>query len=229
MSNLEKAILFATKGHMNQKDKAGMPYILHPLKMMLKMDSEEEMITAVLHDLIEDTNYTIKDLRDAGFSANVLQAVDCLSHKEGISYDDYINRIKGNPISRKVKIADFEDNMDIRRIGDMNKIDSEKLKKYRWFWGELRKAEELSKKINKNVGVTSFKVSIDSERSEERAWVYTDSFSLVREKGVWKESIPSAYELMDYYGPLEDPVKATAIIQDAMIALKLNPSLFFEK
>jgi hypothetical protein len=228
MSTLETAILLAAKGHMNIKDKAGMPYILHPLKIMLKMDSEEEMITAVLHDLIEDTKYTIKDLNDKGFSAAVLEAVDYLSHKAGTSYEDYIESLKGNPIARKVKIADLEDNMDLKRIRNPTDKDMKRLKKYRRFCGELKvkEAEEQIKDFDRKVVEKNIKVSIDTENPGEAVWVRSDNFSLVRKNGVWKKSIPTAYELMDDYGPLMDSAKAKKIIQNAMLALKSDASLF---
>jgi (p)ppGpp synthase/HD superfamily hydrolase len=136
-ANLEKAIALAAKAHEGQRDKAGMPYILHPLRLMLKMDSETEMIAAALHDVIEDSETTAGDLADMGFSDEVLKAVDCLTRRENESYDDFIERAKANPISRKVKIADLEDNMDIKRLDSLTEKDAQRLEKYHRIWRKL--------------------------------------------------------------------------------------------
>jgi (p)ppGpp synthase/HD superfamily hydrolase len=139
-ANLEKAIATAAKAHEGQLDKAGMPYILHSLRLMLKMDSETEMIAAVLHDVIEDSETTAGDLADMGFSDEVLKAVVCLTRRENESYEDLIERAKANPISRKVKIADLEDNMDIKRLDSLTEKDVQRLGKYHRMWRKLTDA-----------------------------------------------------------------------------------------
>src|SRR5690606_4009556 len=109
MLTLEKAIIFATEAHAGQKDKSGQAYILHPLTVMSKMDTDTERIVAILHDVIEDTSYTLDDLQKLfHLSEEKLIAVDLLTKKEGYDYDKYIQNIKDNPIARKVKIADLE-------------------------------------------------------------------------------------------------------------------------
>ena len=138
MATLEKAILIAVKAHHGQADKAGDPYILHPLKVMSAMSSEEEKMAAVLHDVLEDTALTMETLRKEGFSEEVIQAVDCLTRKKHESYEDFIERIRLNPIARKVKIADLEDNMDIKRIKEPKDEDWERLKKYHRAWLRLK-------------------------------------------------------------------------------------------
>lgn len=137
MSTLEKAIAIAAQAHQGQKDKVGAPYILHPLRMMLKMDDEKEMIAAILHDVVEDTDWTLRDLAKEGFSEEVLEAVDRLTRRAEESYEEFIERIKPNPIARNVKLADLEDNMDIRRFGNMRDRDVERLKKYQAAWFDL--------------------------------------------------------------------------------------------
>src|SRR5215471_17617407 len=97
MATLEKAIAIAARAHQGQKDKAGHPYILHPLRLMLRMESEAAMIAAVLHDVVEDTDVTIDHLREAGFSEEVLHAVECLTHQDGESYDAFIARVQTSP------------------------------------------------------------------------------------------------------------------------------------
>jgi (p)ppGpp synthase/HD superfamily hydrolase len=85
MTTLEDAISIAAQAHKGQKDKAGAPYLLHPLRMMLRMNSEAPMIAAVLHDVVEDSDWTLEQLREKGFSDEVLDAVECLTHRDGES------------------------------------------------------------------------------------------------------------------------------------------------
>jgi (p)ppGpp synthase/HD superfamily hydrolase len=139
LSQLEKAIAIALQAHEGATDKTGQAYILHPLRLMMQMDSEEEQITAVLHDVVEDSTITLEDLADAGFSKNVLEALALLTHDKGlVSYADYIVGISENPLARKVKIADLEHNMDIRRLqAPLSEADLERLSKYRRAWEVL--------------------------------------------------------------------------------------------
>jgi (p)ppGpp synthase/HD superfamily hydrolase len=137
MNRLEEAIEVAVKAHKGQKDRYGQPYILHPLRVMMKLNTEEEKIAGVLHDVVEDSDITLEDLKKKGFTENVLNAVDCMTKRDGEAYEDYIERAKSNPISLKVKIADLEDNMDIRRIKKITEKDIERLNKYRKYWEEL--------------------------------------------------------------------------------------------
>jgi (p)ppGpp synthase/HD superfamily hydrolase len=142
MATLEDAVSTAAQAHRGQKDKAGDPYLLHPLRMMLRMKSEAEMIAAVLHDVVEDCDWTLEQLRDRGFSEDVLQAVDCLTHRNGESYEEFIKRAQQNPIARQVKIADLEDNMNIQRIRAITAKDLERLAKYHRSWCVLTKAQD---------------------------------------------------------------------------------------
>jgi len=139
MATLEDAILLAVQAHQGQNDKAGAPYILHPLRVMLRMGSDIEMMVAVLHDVLEDTQYTLLDLQQAGYPEEVLEALDCLTRRENETYEEFIERVKTNPLARKVKIADLEDNMDIRRISAPQEKDMERLKRYRRAWSALTK------------------------------------------------------------------------------------------
>jgi (p)ppGpp synthase/HD superfamily hydrolase len=105
--------------------------------MMLRMDSETAMMAAVLHDVVEDTDWTLERLREAGFAEEVVEAVDCLTHREGESYEEFVGRVRANPIARQVKVADLEDNMNIRRIGQLGAKDLERLEKYHRAWRVL--------------------------------------------------------------------------------------------
>ena len=137
MATLEKAILIAAQAHMGQRDKGGAPYILHPLRMMMRMESEAAMIAAVLHDVVEDSGWTLEQLRGEGFSEEVLLAVDCLTRRDGESYDEFVARAQADPIARRVKIADLEDNMNVKRIGEMTPKDLARIDKYHRAWRAL--------------------------------------------------------------------------------------------
>jgi (p)ppGpp synthase/HD superfamily hydrolase len=130
MPTLEDAISLAVKAHRGCKDKAGSAYILHSLRVMLRMKTSDERIVAVLHDVIEDTNYTLEDLRKAGYSQKILQSLDYLTKRDGEDYDQFIKRVKRNPLARKVKIADLRDNLDLRRIKKPKKHDFIRMEKY---------------------------------------------------------------------------------------------------
>ena len=134
---IEDAVSIAAQAHRGQKDKAGAPYLLHPLRMMLRMDTEAAMMAAVLHDVVEDTDWTLERLREVGFSEEVLEALDCLTHREGESYQQFVERVRTNPIARQVKIADLEDNMNVRRINRLGPRDLERLEKYHRAWRAL--------------------------------------------------------------------------------------------
>ena len=143
MATLEQAIALAVEKHRGQKDKAGAPYILHPLRVLFRLAwdaPEAAQIAAVLHDVVEDTGVTLDDLRAHGFSDEVVAAVNLLSRHSGDSYEQFIERLLPNPIARLVKRADLEDNMDLKRIPEPGEKDFVRLAKYRRSWETLRKA-----------------------------------------------------------------------------------------
>ena len=107
---LEKALILAAKAHTGQVDKGGAPYILHPIRVMLACEGEKEKIVALLHDTLEDTALTAADLRRAGFSEEIVQAVCCLTRGQKEDYMDYIARICENALAARVKYADLQDN-----------------------------------------------------------------------------------------------------------------------
>ena len=131
MATVEDAISIAAQAHKGQTDKAGAPYILHPLRLMLKFKDERDMIAAVLHDVVEDSDWTIDALREAGFSEEILAAVDCLTRREHESYDEFIARVKTNPLASSVKFSDLMDNLDITRISEPTEADHQRMEKYR--------------------------------------------------------------------------------------------------
>ena len=131
---LDRAIQIAVQAHSGQKEKNGRPYILHPIRLMLKMQNELEMMVAILHDVVEDTDWTLEDLRRESFPEAVIEAVNCLTHRKQIRYRDYIQRILGNPVARKVKLADLEDNLDSKRLPELTMRDQVRMKKYHQAW-----------------------------------------------------------------------------------------------
>ena len=131
MATLEQAIELAVKHHKGQYDKGGKPYILHPLRLMMSVDTDDEKIVAVMHDLVEDTHITIAYLRSAGFSEKVLSALDCVTNRDNEDYESFIERIAQNPLATKVKLADLEDNMDLSRIPEPSKKDYKRIEKYK--------------------------------------------------------------------------------------------------
>lgn len=138
MNLLEKAIGLALQVHQGQRDRYGRPYILHPLHVMLQMDREKEMIAAVLHDVVEDSDMILDDLRAEGFPPDVLEAVRLMTHDKGaVSYETYVRRLKPNDTARKIKLADLQHNMDIRRMDRVRPEDVDRLEKYRRAWETL--------------------------------------------------------------------------------------------
>lgn len=131
MSTLERAIQIATEAHKGQFDKAGREYIGHPIRVMEMGKTEDEKIVGVLHDVIEDTDWTFERLEAEGFSQEVINALRCVTKtSENENYDDFIDRVKKNPLATAVKINDLTDNMDIRRLPYLSDKDVKRLKKY---------------------------------------------------------------------------------------------------
>ena len=116
MATIEKALQIAAQAHEGQKDKEGLPYILHPVRVMMGVQGGEAQIVAVLHDVIEDTSVTAEDLRKAGFSEEVVAAVLCVTHRKDEPYADHVVRCKGNEIARGVKLSDLTDNWRLDRM-----------------------------------------------------------------------------------------------------------------
>lgn len=137
MADLEEAISIAVEAHRGQKDRAGAPYILHPLRVMFRVQTDAERMAAVLHDVVEDTGWTLDALRERGFPSEVVEAVDHLTRRGGESYDDFVTRAAAHPVARRVKVADLEDNMDVRRTGTLSESDVERLSRYLRAWRRL--------------------------------------------------------------------------------------------
>ncbi len=139
---LAKAIALAAEKHMGQFDKAGMPYILHPLKVMhyLKSDDLELMAVAVMHDVVEDSDVTFADLYAMGFTPRIVETLRLLTKMPGQSHLEYVTGIKASPDAIHVKLADLRHNMDARRLKGITPKDAARMDKYCKMYVELKGA-----------------------------------------------------------------------------------------
>ncbi|MDO4532431.1 MAG: GTP pyrophosphokinase [Coriobacteriia bacterium] len=124
------AMKFAFKAHEGQLDRSGIPYVSHPLHLAEQMDTEDETVVALLHDIIEDTEYTADDLRALGISDAALEAILLLTHDDDVPYLDYVRNLKDNPLAVKVKLADLHHNSQLSRLAKVRDRDLERLEKY---------------------------------------------------------------------------------------------------
>src|SRR6516165_7705723 len=131
---LEKAIVIAVGAHKAQKDRYGAPYVLHPLRIMARVETTREKTVAILHDVVEDTEWTFEKLRQEGFPEDIISALDCLTKREKEPYEDLVKRAAANPLARRVKISDLEDNMDIGRMPELTDETKTRLEKYLKAW-----------------------------------------------------------------------------------------------
>lgn len=135
--NLDHALAMAAAAHAGQKDKVGQPYILHPLRIMHAMETDDERIVALLHDVVEDSAVTLEDLRRAGFAARIVDAVDALTRRPGETYEAYVSRAGALSLARRIKVADLEDNMALRRRWRLETQDAARMARYRRAYREL--------------------------------------------------------------------------------------------
>ena len=112
----KKALKLCFEAHKEQVDKSGMPYVFHPFHLAEQMKTEETTVVALLHDLVEDTDYTIEDLMSMGFSKSITDAIALMTHTNDVEYMDYVREIKNNPIAKAVKLADLKHNSDLTRL-----------------------------------------------------------------------------------------------------------------
>ena len=127
----KKAMKLCFEAHKNQVDKSGMPYVFHPFHVAEQMTDEATTIVALLHDVVEDTDYTLEDLAAEGFGKDLLEAVALMTHEDDVPYLDYVAKLKDNPIARAVKLADLAHNSDLSRIGEVDEETRERLEKYK--------------------------------------------------------------------------------------------------
>src|SRR5205085_1061747 len=120
---LEKAIGIASEAHQGQKDRYGAPYITHAIRVMERLDDPTEKVVGILHDVVEDTDWSFEDLRKEGFPQSILDALDCVTKRDGEAYDDFVKRSASNALAKAVKLADLEDNMDLGRFPEVTEQD----------------------------------------------------------------------------------------------------------
>ncbi len=127
----KKALKLCFKAHRDQTDKAGMPYVFHPFHVAEQMTDEDTVVTALLHDVLEDTPYTLEELRSMGFREEVLTALALMTHGEGVPYMNYVAKLRANPIARAVKLADLRHNSDLTRLDAVDEKALKRAEKYR--------------------------------------------------------------------------------------------------
>ncbi len=125
-----RAMNIAYSAHMGQFDKAGVPYIFHPIHLAEQMDTEEECIVALLHDVVEDTNVTFEDL-EKDFPKSIIDAIKLLTHDKSVDYMEYVKNLKSNPIAKKVKLADLRHNSDTARLLKITEKEIKRVEKYK--------------------------------------------------------------------------------------------------
>ena len=145
MPTLERAIAIAASAHAGQVDKAGQPYILHPLRVLLQVSGLHERMAAVLHDVVEDTDLTLEDLAGEGFPEDVIEALEALTKREGETRIQAAERAAAHPVARVVKMADVTDNMDLSRIPQPSSADFARVKEYEEVLDLLRAAARISR------------------------------------------------------------------------------------
>ena len=127
----KQAMRLCYAAHAGQQDKSGIPYVFHPIHLAEQMDDEYSVVVALLHDVVEDTAYTLKDLRQMGYPEQVIEAIRLMTHPESMPYMDYVAAIKENPIARKVKLADLRHNSDLTRLDHVDAKAITRAEKYK--------------------------------------------------------------------------------------------------
>lgn len=145
---LEKALGIALIAHAGQKDKAGAPYILHPLRLMMTADEPDTQVTALLHDVLEDSELTEDDLNQAGIPTHIASAVAALTRQIDETYEEFIERIAEEPLARRVKILDIQDNLNLQRLKSVNKADLMRVTEYHRALQYLLEAEAMDEAMD---------------------------------------------------------------------------------
>ena len=127
----KRAMKLSFDAHKDQVDKSGMPYVFHPFHLAEQMSDELTTVTALLHDVVEDTPYSLEDLRKMLFPEEVLSALSLLTHDDGTPYLEYVSRLKSNPIARAVKLADLRHNSDLSRLEQVDEKALKRVEKYK--------------------------------------------------------------------------------------------------
>jgi (p)ppGpp synthase/HD superfamily hydrolase len=137
-----KAARIAAQAHETQTDKSGEAYILHPLRMTLRCRTDAQRIVALLHDVVEDSPMTLERLGEEGFPPEIIAGIDGMTHRDGESYEAFVDRAAQNPLAAYVKRLDLADNMDMLRLLDLTDKDIARLQKYYAAYRRLRELAE---------------------------------------------------------------------------------------
>ncbi len=143
----KKAMKIAFEAHKEQVDKSGLPYIYHPIHLAEQMDDDESVTVALLHDVVEDTDWTLEQLRAEGFSNVVITALSYMTHDDSVPYMEYVEKISENPVATKVKLADLKHNSDLTRIDNITEKDLKRVQKYKIAIGLLTNKIEVIKNV----------------------------------------------------------------------------------
>ena len=127
----KKAMKLCFEAHKDQTDKSGLPYVFHPFHVAEQMQDEKTTIVALLHDVVEDTSYTLQDLLAMGFNQEVLDAIALMTHDKNMPYMEYVAKIRENPIARAVKLADLRHNSDLTRMDEITETELKRVEKYK--------------------------------------------------------------------------------------------------
>ncbi len=137
----KKAMKLCYEAHKDQVDKSGIPYVFHPIHVAEQMTDEITTVVALLHDVVEDTDYTLQDIADMGFGEQVTEALALMTHKKGVPYLDYVARLKDNPVARAVKLAELEHNSELGRLEEVDEAALKRVEKYKKARAILRSEE----------------------------------------------------------------------------------------
>ena len=198
----KKALKLSFEAHKEQKDKGGLPYVYHPFHLAEQMTSEEAVVVALLHDVVEDTDRSLDDIRAQGFPERVIDALALLTHDKTTPYFDYVARVKTNPIAREVKLADLEHNADLSRLDKVEEKDKARAEKYRQAVAILREepldGRALTERAEKQ-GYPEFKQLV--EAMEEAGEIDREDTEKTL-KNIKKRENGEEYSLADHIGAM---------------------------
>lgn len=137
----KKALRLCFDAHRDQMDKSGSPYVFHPFHLAEQMDTEETTVVALLHDVVEDSDYTLEDLKEMGYPASIIDALTLMTHDPSVPYMEYVKAISTNPIASKVKMADLQHNSDLTRL---DKIDAKALARVEKYAAAIKLLESVA-------------------------------------------------------------------------------------
>ena len=238
MSTLERAIALAARAHEGQLDKAGAPYILHPLRIMLQLRKSDEQMAAVLHDVVEDCGWTLDQLRKEGFSETVVAAVDSVTNRAGEKYEDFVLRASKDPIGRLIKLADLQDNCDLSRIANPTDKDFERIEKYKRAIAaitDLMGAADAKKKTKNDTSQATKKilyVDMDNVLVDFQSALPHFPPEVLKEYGGDVDDIPGIFAKME---PMKDALDSFASLSEKFDTYILstapwnNPSAWSDK